>query len=277
MRPLLQSDADEDVGATLARPAVVELGHRPPVERIEKAAIDGAVVGHGDGQQGLGPLADLGPLGDVTQPVEIDVGAGVDGDQGAVVDGLRMGGGPGLEAGQGQGAGRLGDGAAVVEDVLDGGADGVVVDGDDLVEQVLAQAEGLVARAAHGDAVAEQTDLIQGDDLARLDGGLHRGGVDGFDADDLRAGPQEFDDGCDAGRQAPAADWDEDGGDGLGMLAGDLQTDRALAGDDVGVVEGVDEDGAGLGRACGSPRRRPRRRRRRAGRRFRPARARPRP
>ena len=162
-----------------------------------------------------------------------------------------MGGGPGLEPGEGEGARRFGHGAAVVEDVLDGGADGVVVDGDDLVQQVPAQAEGFGSGAAHGDAVAEQADLIQGHHLARLDRRLHGGGVDRLDADDPGAGSEEFDDGGDAGGQASAADGDEDGGDGFGVLAGDLQPDRALAGDDVGVVERVYEDGAGLRRAPG--------------------------
>ena len=178
----------------------------------------------------------------MAQPVEVDIGAGVDGDQGA---GSGMGCGPGLEARKRHRARGLGDGAAVVEDVLDGGADGVGVHQDDLVQQIPAQAEGLGPGAAHGHPVGEQADLVQGHDLAGVDGGLHRGGVDGFDADDAGLGAQEFEDGRDAGGQAAAADGDEDGLYGVGVLTGDLQPHRALASDDIGIVEGVDEGGAG--------------------------------
>ncbi|KAK0350862.1 hypothetical protein LTR94_027294, partial [Friedmanniomyces endolithicus] len=148
--------------------------------------------------------------------------------------------------GQGHGARRLGHGAHVVEDVLDRRADGVRVHQHDLVQQVAAQAEGLGPGAAHRHPVGEQADLIQIDDAPGLDGALHRRGLGGFDADQPRLGPQETDDGRHPRRQPPAADGDEDGVDRVRVLAQDLQPDRALPRDDVGVVEGMDEGRAGL-------------------------------
>ncbi|MNQ40002.1 hypothetical protein D3C85_536410 [compost metagenome] len=82
--------------------------------------------------------------------------------------------------------------------------------------------------------------------MARGDGALHRRGVGGFDADDLGLRPQEADDGGDAGRQTAAADGHEDGVDGVRVLTQNLQPHRALPRDHVGVVEGVDEGGAGF-------------------------------
>ncbi|MNS98298.1 hypothetical protein D3C72_1326620 [compost metagenome] len=152
MRAVLQADANEDLRPAVAGPAVVELGDRAAVEAAQEAVIVVAAVGHGHGQQGLGALADLGPLGDVAQAVEIDVGARVDGHQGAA-SGISRG--PDLHARERDGARRFGHGAHVVEDVLHRRADLVRVDQDDVVQQVAAQAEGLVARSLHRHPVGE--------------------------------------------------------------------------------------------------------------------------
>ena len=55
-------------------------------------------------------------------------------------------------------AGRLGDGARVLEDVLDRGADLVGGHQQDLIDVLLGEAEGLLADAAHRDAVGEDAD-----------------------------------------------------------------------------------------------------------------------
>jgi hypothetical protein len=61
---------------------------------------------------------------------------------------------------------------------------------------------------------------------------------------------------CDSRDQPAAADPDQDGVD-VGHVVVDLQTQRPLADDDVGVVEGMDQDGAGaLGELGGQPQRR---------------------
>ena len=68
-----------------------------------------------------------------------------------------------LGPGDGQGARGLEDGARVLEHVLDGGAGRVGIDEDDLVDQVAAEAEGLLADLLDGDAVGEKADLVEPD------------------------------------------------------------------------------------------------------------------
>ena len=69
----------------------------------------------------------------------------------------------------------------------------------------------------------------------------HGVGVDRLHADDADLGPHRLDVGGHAGDQPAAADGDEDGVDRPLVLAQDLHRHRALAGDHVGVVEGVHE------------------------------------
>ena len=190
-------------------------------------------------------LADLGPLGDMAQPVEIHVGAAVDRDQRAGA--LRFAHRIGLEAREADRARRLGDGAGILEDVLHRRADLVGRDGDDFVEQFAAEPERLLAGLPHRDAVGEEPDLIEHDALARRDGAGHGGGVFRLDADHLDLGPQELGVDRDAGREPAAADRHEDRLDRLGMLAQDFHADRALAGDDIRVVIGMDEGQTLLG------------------------------
>ena len=70
-------------------------------------------------------------------------------------------------------------------------------------------------------------------------------GLLGLHADDADVGPLGLDRQRDAGEQAAATGRDQHGLD-LGRLLEDLQADGALPGDDVGVVEGVDEHRPGL-------------------------------
>ena len=72
-----------------------------------------------------------------------------------------------LSAGDGQRPGRLEDAAGVLEHVLDGGADRVGVDDDELVDQLAGQAERLLADQLDGRAVGEQADVVERDPLAR--------------------------------------------------------------------------------------------------------------
>ena len=101
---------------------------------------------------------------------------------------------------------------------------------------------GLLANGAHGDAVGEQTHLVQLHRTPRLQRRVHGGRVFRLHADDLDARPERLDVGRDAGDQAAATDGHEDGVHPVAVLAQDLEPDRALAGDHVGVLEGMDED-----------------------------------
>ena len=91
-----------------------------------------------------------------------------------------------LDAGHGERAGRLGDRAVVLEDVLDRGADLVRVDQQHLVDVLLRQPEGLLADAAHGDAVGEDADALERHALAGAQRIVHARGVLRLDADDAR-------------------------------------------------------------------------------------------
>ncbi len=103
----------------------------------------------------------------------------------------------------------------------------------------------------------------------RVGRGVLRLHADDPDGAALRGGTR-LDGGGDAGDQAAAADAQHDGVE-VGQLVHELEAERALAGDHVAVVEGVDEDGAGaLGElrrpaaAASRPSRPPGRRRRRS-------------
>src|SRR5690606_20507278 len=99
-----------------------------PADEADEGPVAAGPLGDGYGKQRFGAFADLGPFGHVAEAVEIDVGPRVDGDQRAF--GSSAGFHFAAQTRQRQGAGRLGDGAVIVEDVLDGGADLVGGDGD---------------------------------------------------------------------------------------------------------------------------------------------------
>ena len=232
-----QFHTDEDVGRDAGtRLAVVELGDGARPQHLHEAPVGAGLLRDRDGQQGFAPFADLGALGDVAQAVEVEVGAGIDGNQGAAFEPAL--GGIALQPGQRHAAGGLRHRAGPVEDVLHGGADLVRRDGDDLVEAFPADAKGFDAGLAHRDAVGEEAHAIEHHALAGRDRGLHGGGVVGLDADDLHVGPQELDKSRDAGSETAAADGNEDRLDRPGVLLQDLHPDRALARDDVRIVIG---------------------------------------
>ena len=110
--------------------------------------------------------------------------------------------------------------------------------------------EGHVARAADRDAVGHRRHRRP---AATGPAGGQRGrvrrGALGLHADHPDVGRQRLDRDRDAGEQPAAAGADDDGAHVRALLE-DLQADRALPGDDVGVVERVDEHRAGLARRC---------------------------
>ncbi len=88
-----------------------------------------------------------------------------------------------LDAGDRERAGRLGDRAVVLEDVLDRGADLVGVHQHHLVDVLAREPEGFLADAPHRHAVGEDADALERHALARLERVVHARGVLGFDAD----------------------------------------------------------------------------------------------
>ena len=111
-----------------------------------------------------------------------------------------------------------------------------------------AQRKGLLADAAHRDAIGENSHPLEGDAPARLERVVHAGGVLRFDADHFHAGVQVLDVYRDAGEQPAAADRHEDRIQVAAALAQDLHRDGPLPGDDVGIVEGMHEHQIALAR-----------------------------
>jgi hypothetical protein len=70
------------VGLGGIRDAVVELGHRARADQLAQAPEAAALLGIGHREQRLALLADLGPLGDEAEAIEVHVRAAGDGDVG---------------------------------------------------------------------------------------------------------------------------------------------------------------------------------------------------
>lgn len=131
-----------------------------------------------------------------------------------------------------------------LEDVLDTSADLVVVDNDDTVNELLADAEGLLADETNGRAVGKRSHLVEKNALAGLERAVHGVAVDRLDAKHLGLGTgHTLQVRGDAGQQATTANGGEHAVEavGVGDLPADLHADGALARDDVGVVVGRDE------------------------------------
>ncbi len=181
----------------------------------------------------------------MAQAAEVHVRAAQYGDQRSALGRLTLR--IALHAGDGERSGRFHDRAHVLEDVLDGGANLVRVDEDDLVYDLARHAKSLLANAPHGDAVGERADALERDEPSRAQRVVHARRLVRLDADDLDARVAILQEGADAADQPAAADGDEYRIGHARPLALDLGADRALAGDDVGIVERMHEAKA-LGR-----------------------------
>ena len=150
-------DADEQVRDLRVGIAVVELGDRALAEQRAELAEAAGPLRDRDGEDRLALLAQLGALGDEAQAVEVHVGAAGDRDERAVRDPMALA--PRLDARDRERARRLEDRARVLEHVLDRRARGVGVDQHDVVDQLAADPERLLADLLHRDAVGEQADV----------------------------------------------------------------------------------------------------------------------
>ncbi len=204
-------------------------------------------VGDKDADADEAAVLDHAALDDVGQEEGIDVAAADEGN-GFFAFEIRF---VVEESGHGGGAGAFGDGLLLFKEVEDGAGDFFFFNGDNRVDVLFDEGEGFGAGAADGDAVGD------GGGGGEFEGGVvFEGGEHGGDAGSLN--PNDFDFGVgflegagDAADQATAADGDENGF-GEGVLAEDLEADGALAGDDIRVIEGVNEGEAfGGGAAFG--------------------------
>ena len=144
-------DAHENMRHFVVAVAVVEFGDVAAAQHVDKFQKAAGFFGNRHGENAFVTFAQFAALGNVAQAVEIHVGAAGNGNQGLAL--RPIAGDIGFEAGQRQCAGGLGDAAGVVVDIFDGAANGIGVDGDDVVEQVAADAEGFFAHEFHGGAV----------------------------------------------------------------------------------------------------------------------------
>ena len=203
------------------------------------------LFGDADGEEGFLLLAEGGALGDEAEPVEVHVGARGDGNELAFWVGGGVGRNVFFEAGEGEGAGGLDDGAGVFEDVLDGGAGLVGGDFDNGIDNGATEAECFFADGFDGGAVGEKADFGEDDTFVLFEGLDHCVCVVGFYAN-------YFDVRCDTFKVDPytsdksaAADAAEDGFEvGHACLAQKFHADGTLAGNDVRIVEGGDIDEA---------------------------------
>ena len=181
-------------------------------------------------------LAQLSALRDVPEPVEVDVGAADDGDvpQGII---LVVAFREFLEPRHGQGASGFGDQARVVEHILDGGANLVDRNDDNLVDAGPGDVKRLPSDLRHGHAVCEHVQRVerQANTPSRLERRRQARGTFGFHPDDLRFGAQVLDVRRDSGDETAPAYRDEDGVE-FRLLVQDFHAHRALASDDIHVV-----------------------------------------
>ena len=230
--------ADEDLRAFGVLVAVVELGDVLVAEQGAEGEEAAGAFGDGDGEQAFALFADFGALGDVTQAVEVDVGAGDDVDKGEVL--ATLFGRPFFAAGGSDGTGGFGDSAGVVKEVFHRRADFIGADGDEVIHMLLDEFIGEFARHFHRDAVGEDADVVQRLARAAAHSGGHGGGILWLDADDFDIRTQAFRQYGDASEQATAAAGHEDGIDVVRMLGEDFQRNGALSGNHVRIVEGMD-------------------------------------
>ena len=241
---VLDVDAHQHMGVDRVGEAGTQLGDVAAADGLHQLAEAARLLGDGHAQQGFAVGTEARTLGHMAQAVEIHVGAADHGHQGGVAQVARAG--IGTQTGQGQRTGRFGHHAGIFKDILDGAADGVRVHGDDVVQQVAAKGEGLLAHQLHGHAVGEQAHVLELHTMPGHDGTAHGVGVHGFHADDADLGPQVLHIGGHAGGKSAPADGHENGVNGVGMLTQDLHADGALSGNDIGIVKRRDEHVAGL-------------------------------
>ena len=147
------------------------------------------------------------------------------------------------EGGQGDGSGALGDELGALRQQHDRARDLVLLDGDHPIQEVLQQrlgeATGMLDRDPVGDRGAGRGDRLGPGAVGAQQAGV--GSTGGrLHADQLHARARAAQGGADPARQAASADRDHHAGE-LRNVPEQLQSDRALAGDHVEVVEGMDQ------------------------------------
>ena len=142
--------------------------------------------------------------------------------------------------GHGNRTGTLGDHLLLLDESQNGGGDFVLGDESNVVHIVFDHFIGQLTGLFHGDAVGNGGNGGQGFHFAVVDGVVHAGSAGGLNTVDLHMGGDRLDGAGHAGDQSAAADGHQNRVH-VAHFIHDLQTDGALTGNDVLIVEGVDK------------------------------------
>ncbi len=234
-------DADENVSLVGIGHAVAELSDASLADRIAEESKASLMFGDGNCQKCLAVLTGVGSFGDEAEAFEVDVGSAGDRDEGFVAQ--LVFGCVGFGTSDAEGTGRFEDATGLFEGVFDGCTDGVGIDEDVVVDKCACQSECFFADEFDCGPIGEEADVGELNAVTVFDGADHGIRISHLDADDFDLRTDRFDVCCDTGNETAAADGYEDGVDGVSVLVEDLHRDGPLPCDDVGVVEGMDEDG----------------------------------
>ena len=145
------------------------------------------------------------------------------------------------QCGHREGSGRFHHDGVLVVHLDDGRADRSFRNGDDVVQDILADPVGQLSCLLHCRSVHELVDALQFGGIAVFDGGLHAGCSGGLHADNFGVRPGLFNEGTNSGSKSASSDWNEDVVERGLHLPCDLKTDGALSLNDFLVVERWDE------------------------------------
>ncbi len=156
---LREAQANEDLCRLIRLVAVVEFRDAAPAQHFTEVQETTRLLGYDYGKQCLTLTAHIGTFRNVPQAVEIHVGAAVDRDDAFVAPALPRD--EFLDACDRERSGRLDNRARILEHVLNGGADLIRIQKQDLIDILAAQRQCLFADPLHGDAVREDTNLVE--------------------------------------------------------------------------------------------------------------------
>ncbi len=186
-----QTHADKNAGIFGVGKAVVELRYRTAAQQLAELQEAALLFRNGHRQQGFTLFAELAAFGHVAQAVEVHIGAGKHVRQTLAANVVL--GDVFLHPRQRQRAGGFRHRTHVFEQIFHRRADSVAVDGDDIVEILLAQAERFVANALHRHALGEQPDARQIYRMSRVQRRLQAGRVFRFNRNHFDLRHQLFD------------------------------------------------------------------------------------
>ena len=186
-----QTHADKNARIFGVGKAVVELRYRTAAQQLTELQEAALLFRNGHRQQRFTLFAQFAALGNVAQTVEVHVGAGKHVRQ-TLATNIVLGD-VFFHSRQRQRAGRFRHRTHILEEIFHRRADSVAVDGDDIVEILLAQTERFIANALHRHALGEQPDARQIHRMASVQRLLQAGRVFRFNRNHFDLRHQLFD------------------------------------------------------------------------------------